>query len=75
MPRKPAKEPDLLAIGRRIRKLRGAERQNDFAPMLGITQGQLSKIERGKVAPSVEMLLKLRDRFGKKVDWLLTGKG
>lgn len=37
-------------------------------------EGQLSKIERGKVAPSVEVLLRLRERFGKKVDWILTGK-
>jgi transcriptional regulator with XRE-family HTH domain len=50
------------SIGRRVRELRGKERQDDFAPALGITQGQLSKIERGFVAPSVEVLLRLRER-------------
>ncbi len=74
MPRKSAKKPDLLAIGQRIRELRGGKRQDDFAPLLGITQGQLSKIELGKAAPSVEVLLRLRKRFGKKVDWILTGR-
>ena len=75
MPRKSSRKPNLTAIGKRIRQLRGGERQNDFAPVgLGITQGQLSKIERGKVAPSVEVLLRLRDLFRKKVDWILTGK-
>ena len=74
MPRKSSRKPNLTAIGKRIRQLRGEVRQNDFAPILGITQGQLSKIERGKVAPSVEVLLRLRDLFGKKVDWILTGK-
>ena len=49
---------------RRIRELRGNEHQEDFAPFLGITQGQLSKIERGKLAPSVTVLLRLREISG-----------
>jgi transcriptional regulator with XRE-family HTH domain len=59
---------------RRIRELRAAERQDDFAPELGITQGQLSKIERGVLAPSVDVLLRLRERFRKSVDWILSGE-
>ena len=66
-------EPDLVALGRRIRKLRGTERQVDFAAILGITQGQLSKIEKGQTAPTVAVLLRLRQRSGKSVDWILTG--
>ena len=65
---------DLTAIGRRIRQLRGAERQDDFAPLLGITQGHLSKIERGMQAPTVEVLLRLHERYGKSVDWILRGE-
>ena len=65
---------DLAAIGRRVRELRGAERQDDFAPVLDITQGQLSKIERGLFAPSVEVLLKLCERTGRSVDWILRGE-
>jgi transcriptional regulator with XRE-family HTH domain len=73
---KPSKiKADLAAIGERIRELRGAERQDDFAPFLGIAQSQLSRIERGELAPSVEVLLRLRERFGKSVDWILTGQG
>lgn len=74
MPKVSKRRADLVAIGRRIRELRGAERQDDLAPFLGITQGQLSKIERGMLAPSVEMLLRLRGRFGRSVDWMLTGE-
>ena len=74
MPRKSSRKPSLTAIGRRIRQLRGETRQDDFAPVLGITQGQLSKIERGMVAPTVEVLLRLRERFGKKIDWILIGR-
>lgn len=70
---KPAKL-DLNGIGHRVRQLRGKERQQDFAAFLGIAQGQLSKVERGKLAPSLKVLLQLRERFGKPVDWILTGK-
>ncbi len=75
MPKTTKPRADLVGIGRRIRELRGSERQDDFVPFLGITQGQLSKIERGLLAPSVEVLLRLRRRFGKKVDWILLGEG
>ena len=74
MPISTKRRTDLEALGRRIKELRGHERQGDFAPFLGITQGQLSKIERGMQAPTVEMLLRLKERFGKSVDWILTGE-
>jgi transcriptional regulator with XRE-family HTH domain len=74
MPRRSFIEPNLIGIGRRIRELRGAERQIDFAPPLGITQGQLSKMERGETAPPLAMLLRLRERYGVSVDWILTGE-
>jgi transcriptional regulator with XRE-family HTH domain len=74
VPRRPSKRADLVAIGKRIRQLRKDERQEAFAPLLGITQSQLSKIERGVLAPSIEVLLRLKERFGKSVDWMLTGK-
>ncbi len=74
MAKKPTKKADLVAIGRRIRQIRGKGRQDDFAPSLGITQGQLSKIERGKLAPNIDLLLRLRERGGRSVDWILTGE-
>lgn len=74
VPRKSKASADLAAIGQRIRQLRGSERQDDFAPALGITQGQLSKIERGLLAPSVDVLVRLGRRSKKSVDWILTGE-
>jgi transcriptional regulator with XRE-family HTH domain len=65
---------NVAAIGKRIRELRGDERQIDFARFLGITQGQLSKIERGALPPSVEVLIRLREISGTTIDWILTGK-
>ena len=66
---------DLKAIGRRIREIRGFDlKQAEFAKILGIGQTQLSKYERGKSAPTSEILLKLK-RFSKKsIDWILTGE-
>ena len=66
---------DLLAIGSRIRTLRGDTLQEELAAYLHIRQGQLSKIERGKAAPSIEVLILLSERFRKSVDWILRGEG
>jgi len=37
---------------------------------MGITQARLSKYERGKNAPTVELLLKLKHISGKSIDWI-----
>jgi transcriptional regulator with XRE-family HTH domain len=65
---------DLKSIGSRIRQLRGGVLQEELATFLGISQGQLSKIERGKLSPSADTLVRLINRFGKSADWILTGK-
>jgi DNA-binding XRE family transcriptional regulator len=52
---------------------RGDVFQVDMADYLGISQGHLSKIERGKGAPSIETLLLLSERFHKSIDWILRG--
>jgi transcriptional regulator with XRE-family HTH domain len=66
---------DLKAIGRRVREIRGFDlKQNEFAKILGIGQTQLSKYERGKSAPTPEILLKLKRHSRKSVDWILTGE-
>ncbi len=66
---------DLVAIGSRIRTLRGEGLQEELAAYLHIRQGQLSKMERGKSAPSLEVLLLLSERFHRSVDWILRGEG
>ncbi|HKD64315.1 MAG TPA: helix-turn-helix transcriptional regulator [Candidatus Acidoferrales bacterium] len=65
---------DLKSIGLRIRQLRDGVLQEELAAFLGISQGQLSKIERGKLAPSVDIVIRLVIRFGKSADWILTGR-
>jgi len=66
---------DLKGIGRRIREIRGFDlKQAEFAKILGIGQTQLSKYERGKSAPTPEILLKLKKYSKKSTDWILTGE-
>jgi transcriptional regulator with XRE-family HTH domain len=66
--------PDLKAIGRRIREIRGFDHtQREFGKMLGIGQTQLSKYEKGLSAPTLELLLKLKSHSGRSLDWIVTG--
>ena len=65
---------DIKAVGRRIRQLRGFEvTQNEFAMKLGISQSQLSKYERGVVAPPGDVLIRIKEQLRVSIDWLLTG--
>ena len=74
MPDRRISSLDLRAMGSRIRALRGELLQKEFAVRIGISQGQLSKIESGRLAPTVEILVRLADEFGKSLDWIVTGK-
>lgn len=74
MPTHVTVKADLEGIGCRIRSLRGEMLQGDLARYLGISQGQLSKIERGKLGPTVEILIRLVKKFGKSTDWILMGQ-
>jgi len=63
------------AVGRRIRELRGFDTtKEEFARRVGVTQGHLSRLERGEKEPGAGVLLTISREFGKSVDWLLTGK-
>jgi transcriptional regulator with XRE-family HTH domain len=64
----------LRAMGSRIRALRGDVLQEVLALRIGISQGQLSKIESGRLAPTVETLVRLANQFGQSLDWIVTGK-
>ena len=47
--------------------------QHEFAKRIGVSQGHLSYIERGEKEIGPEILLKIRQEFGKSIEWLLTG--
>ncbi len=66
---------DPNAIGHRIREIRGLDlTQVELGKVLGITQAQLSKFEKGQRLPTLEVLLKLRMFSGKSIDWIITGE-
>ena len=50
-------------------------RQGELSSQLGVSQGQLSKVERGNVAPTLEILLGVATKFGKSLDWIVRGDG
>ncbi len=65
-----------IAVGRRIRELRGFDmNQQEFARRIGVSQGHFSYIERGEKEIGAEILLKIHQEFGKSIEWLLTGEG
>ena len=62
-------------IGSRIRKIRGFDQQQkELAETLGITQSNLSKIERGELAPTTENLVRLSRISGRSIDWIINGE-
>lgn len=56
------------------RKARGL-RQSDLAELSGVTQADISRIERGQVAPTTQTLLKLTSALGVEIQFVLLGPG
>lgn len=65
-----------IFISQRIKQLRRAKglTQKEFADSLGIVQGYLSGIERGKKIPSYTLLMALCFVYGVSKEWLSGGK-
>lgn len=69
---------DLFAgIGERIRAVRKSRKmtQKEFAASLGIVQGFLCSIERGKKIPSDTLMIALQHLYRIDPDWLKKGAG
>ena len=66
---------DWLAVGRRVRELRGFDlTQADFARRIGVSQSYLSAIELGRNEVGAEVLLSIGREFRRSIEWLLTGE-
>lgn len=63
----------MVNIGDKIKKIRlmTGLNQKQFSSKLGISQGRLSEIEKGKNYPSFETLVSLKDNFNISLDLLL----
>lgn len=61
------------AFGQVIYSARKARnlRQSDLAELSGIAQADISRIERGQIAPTVPTLLKLADALGAQIQFVL----
>jgi transcriptional regulator with XRE-family HTH domain len=66
---------DWLAVGRRVRQLRGFDlTQADFARRIGVSQSYLSAIELGRNEAGAGVLLAISREFKRSIEWLLTGE-
>ena len=64
---------EAASIGGRIRQLRGAASQREFADRLGISREQLSRIESGAQVPGTGTLRRLAQLTHVPVDFVLLG--
>lgn len=64
-------------IAKKITKIRLENNMNqrEFSSQMNISQGYLSKIEKGIIGLSEDFLLRLREVFKVDINWLLTGMG
>ncbi len=62
-------------IGQRIKHLRGSRSQRSLATEAGISNSTWSKVESGKIRPSMETLVKMARVLEEPVDklWVLAG--
>lgn len=65
------------ALGQAIYGARKARnlRQADLAELSGVTQADISRIERGQVAPTTQTLLKLTTALGIEIQFVLAKAG
>ncbi|HEX9078899.1 MAG TPA: XRE family transcriptional regulator [Desulfuromonadaceae bacterium] len=73
----PIQAIDQSGLGKRIREVRLSRKltQLAFARSLGIVQGFLCGIERGKKVPSDTLLIALSHHYEIRLEWLITGSG
>lgn len=64
-----------MTVGSRIKKVRGAMSQEDFADAVGVSKAAIGGYERDKQAPGSAVIVSICERFGIEPSWLLMGKG
>ncbi len=64
---------DYKALGSKIKHVRDTVTQADFAKKFGITRAEVSKIERGEVRPTAELLYNICLKYHLSLEWILSG--
>lgn len=67
-------EVDYVAFGKRLKKIRGDENQQEFADRLEIGKASVARYELGHGLPDAELLLKIYCIYNVDLLWLLTGR-
>ncbi|TDB64375.1 helix-turn-helix domain-containing protein [Arundinibacter roseus] len=62
-----------MSISKRIRQLRGEKNLTEFGAELGVSGQQISKIETGNSTPSVDLAMKICEKYNVSMDWLFRG--
>lgn len=64
-----------MEVNHRIRELRESKDMNksEFSSLIGVDSSQYSKVESGKLQPTINMLMEISSRFSVSIDWLLKG--
>ncbi|MEB1806017.1 MAG: helix-turn-helix domain-containing protein [Bacillaceae bacterium] len=65
----------METIGERIKELRKSVdlSQKEFSKKIGISQGSLSDIEKGRNKPSIETFIAISNQFNVTIDWIIKG--
>jgi transcriptional regulator with XRE-family HTH domain len=66
-----------MSISQRIKQIRVEKKLTgkEFATAINVDNSQYSKIENGKLAPTIDHLMELYSKFNVSIDWLLSGEG
>ncbi len=64
-----------MTISLRIKELRKSKNitQKDFSSTIKVDNSQFSKIESGKVQPTIQQLMDISSNYGVSMDWLCFG--
>lgn len=65
----------MNSLGNRIRIIRGETNQIQFSSDIGIPQTNLSRYERDVSIPDLGLLIRLADKYGVALEWLIAGRG
>ncbi|MDB5965439.1 MAG: putative phage repressor [Polaromonas sp.] len=62
-----------IALGRRIKQLRGETARTEFASKLGVHANTIGKFERGGSMPDAYLCQRMCELKGQSIEWLITG--
>ena len=60
-------------VGKRLKKMRGEMRQDDFADRIGINKNTLRAYEKDRNSPTIDTILSISEKLDVSVAWLAFG--